>query len=624
MLLGWLNAGGATEVGTALADQFAPRLAEGKIESIVHEILRRIEAQAHTLRLNLYRRAKLVKALKSGLLEREVEPRVAEELSRALLLQLSLGADDVKDGNDPLAEENTELAGLNAQELLARAQGYLKEGAHEATIACYQAFLELDPKHATVLSNVGIALCKLGRYEEAEAYFRRTVALKPSYSEARNNLGAVLRWRGRLGEAESHLRRAIKLNPRQVDARWNLGMTLVTLGRLSDAQAQFAKVLELMPRHANALYGVGLVAQLEGHFDEAAAAFTRALEVNPSMSNACAGLAGLRRMSHAEHDWLVQAERIAASGIHRHEEAELRFAIGKYHDDVGEFARAFVSYRRANELMKSIAKPYDRAARTGFVDDTIQMHTRERLSGGSEAGSDCEQPVFIVGMPRSGSSLIEQIIASHPQALGAGELTFWSETAQARSRELRQGLLTGAMREELATSYLRVLRSRGADPARIVDKALLNCDYLGLIHATLPRARILYVLRDPIDTCLSCYFQHLPMPLNFTLDLEDLAHYYIEQRRLMAHWRTVLPRDSILEIPYEALVADQEGWTRKILGFIGLEWDERCLRPHEAQRPVMTASYWQVRQQLYAYSVQRWKNYRKFIGPLKALQPASA
>jgi hypothetical protein len=347
---------------------------------------------------------------------------------------------------------------------------------------------------------------------------------------------------------------------------------------------------------------------------------SRALQVNPGMPRALALQAGLRKMTHSDSAWLKNAEQVAAGEIALLDESELRFAIAKYYDDVEDFKGAFENYKRANDLLKSIAEPYDREAYKGFVDSMIRTYSREVVAHVNGGASESMKPVFVVGMPRSGTSLTEQIIASHPSAKGAGELQFWADAVHEHEALIKAGPLDESTRKKLAEGYLRVLEAKSGDALRIVDKAPVNSDYLGVIHSVFPNARIIYMQRDPIDTCLSCYFQKFVLSLNFTMDLSDLADYYREHRRLMAHWRAVLPPGTLLDLPYEELVADQEGWTRKILDFLGLEWDARVLNFHETKRNVATASFWQVRQKMFKNSVQRWRNYEKFIGPLRDLK----
>jgi hypothetical protein len=250
------------------------------------------------------------------------------------------------------------------------------------------------------------------------------------------------------------------------------------------------------------------------------------------------------------------------------------------------------------------------------------IRARVPATVGRSDGADSKsmKPVFVVGMPRSGTSLTEQIISSHPDARGAGELEFWSDAVQRHRADIQAGPLNDEIRARLADSYLKVLDAKSGEAGRVVDKAPVNSDYLGVIHSVFPNARIIYMQRDPIDACLSCYFQKFVLSLNFTMDLFDLADYYRQHERLMTHWRRVLPAGTILDVPYEGLVADQQGWTRKILDFLGLEWDERVLDFHATDRPVATASFWQVRQKIYKNSVQRWRNYERYIGPLLDLK----
>jgi tetratricopeptide (TPR) repeat protein len=421
-------------------------------------------------------------------------------------------------------------------------------------------------------------------------------------------------------EAEEYVRRALRVNPKHAGARTILGRTLAFTGRVHEAKAAFRKALKIAPNSSDAMLGLAQIERTEGRFDEAESLNKRVLKSNPKNPIAWAALNSTRRMTTADSDWLKGAEEIAGSGIQLWEEAELRFAIGKYFDDVGDFPRAFQNYRRANELLKSVAQKYDTQKHSRFADDMIRAYSKQAIATIGGGGSASMKPILVVGMPRSGTSLAEQIIASHPAAKGAGEPELWLNVARAHQSEMRQGILGEPTRKKLAEDYLRVLERLCPGAPRVVDKTLINSDYLGLIHSVLPNARIIRMLRDPIDTCLSCYFQHFSTAMRFSMDLNDLADYYQVNQRLMNHWCSVLPAGTILEVPYEELVVDQEAWTRKILDFLGLEWDKRCLSFHETQRSVNTASAWQVRQKIYTQSAGRWRNYEKFIGPLKGLR----
>ena len=631
MMLEWFSAREAAELGAALADDFAPRAASGSATRLQkaaerqqhHALLKslqRVRREADTLRLNFYKKAKLASSFKGKLVENGVEPELANELTGMLVLHLSLNQpSSALDGNTGAAPTRHRDSS-KAQYLLALGNKYIAQGAPAKALTAYQDLLSLNPHHAEAANNLGAALCQLGRSKEAEDHFRWAIRTQPDYPEAHGNLGTMLRWRGQFAEAEISLRHAIKSKPRNVDAQSNLGLTLLLMGRLREAKARFARALKLAPRHADALLGMGQVARMEGRFDDAETLFQRALKVKPKMPSAWAALSGIRKMTSSDGVWVRGAEEIAASGLAPLEEADVRFAIGKYCDDVKDFERAFRSYKRANELLKTVAEHYERDGRTRFVDDLIRVYTRETISQVERGASTSMQPVFVVGMMRSGTSLAEQIIASHPAVKGAGELGFWSDAVSEHEAVIRQEPLGEPIRNKLAEAYLRTLARHSLDALRIVDKAPVNADYLGVIHSVFPSARIIYMRRNPLDTCLSCYFQQFSPALNFTMDLSDLAHYYREHHRLMAHWRAVLPPGTLLDVPYAELVADHEGWTRKILDFLGLEWDKRCLDFHQTRRPVSTASYWQVRQKIYQDSVERWRNYEKFISPLLRLR----
>lgn len=622
MPLNWFNSREAVAIGAALAEQWQPASSVAPPGGAMQDLLRLADREVRPLRLNFFKRAKLANSFKWKLLQKGVDKQVADELTQTLVVHLLTSST----AELPPAEVSTEAgsdarAGAGgAKYLLTRGNALFAKGNYAEALHCYERLVELKPRHAEALNNLGATLCRLDRYRDAEEFLRRAIKLRPDYAEAQMNLGAVLQCKGLFPEAEASVRRALKSKPGQIEARSLLGAALIQQGRLRDARGHLEKVLRVVPKQTEALVGMGQAATMDGRFDEAESWFKRALEVNPNLPGAWAGLAGLRKMTASDRSWLERAQQIAARKLAPTEEAAIRFAIGKYHDDTGEFSEAFKSYQLANELVKKGAEGYRRDAHAHFVDDLIKSHSRESIAAATQKASDSRRPVFVVGMLRSGTTLAEQIIASHPAAKGAGELGFWSNAGLKFEAEIRRSPLDDSLRGKLADDYLRLLNACSPDALRVVDKAPINADYLGIIHTVFPNARIIYMRRNPLDTCLSCYFQQFSNVFSYTLDLADLAHYYREHQRLMAHWRSVLPPGTLFEVRYEDLVSDQAASTRRMLEFIGLDWDERCLDFYKTERVVSTASTWQVRQRMYGRSVERWRNYEKHIGPLLSLK----
>ncbi len=631
MMLKWFHAREAADVGAALADQFAAaaaprpapeRSSEGMRKehaTALQELHERADREVRTLELNFYQKARFANSFKWRLIENGVEPGVADGVTQSLLVHLSGGAAGAPTDRGWAAAQGTgpEDPGKTGA-LLARAEKAFREGDYAHAVDLFDEYVSLVPGRADALNALGVALYNLGRYQEAEQRYREAIDIDPEYANALVNLAALLQ--ASPNAAEPLLRRALKINPKYPGARAMLGIMLLSLGHEHEAKLAFRKVLKISPNDPIVLVGLAQIARVEGRFDDAQSLLKRTLEISPRMPTAWALLNGTPKMTAADSDWFATAEEITGSGIPLWDETQLRFAMGKYCDDIKDYEQAFANYRRGNELLKSVAGRYNRQAHSSFADDLMRVHTRETLASITEGGSASTKPIFVVGMPRSGTSLTEQIIASHPAAGGVGEPDFWLKAARAYHDEIRQTVLDLPARKKLAEDYLRYIERRCPDALRIVDKTPTNSDFVGFIHTVFPNARIIRMRRDPIDTCLSCYFQNFSTGMTYTMDLADLADYYRVHQRLMNHWCNALPPEAILEVPYEELVADQEVWTRKILDFVGLEWNERCLAFHETRRSVVTASAWQVRQKIYRQSVQRWRNYEKFIGPLKGLR----
>ncbi len=511
--------------------------------------------------------------------------------------------------NPQLEEAHNHLG--NALRVLARLD--------EAALS-YRRALALKPDFAEAHNNLGNVLFELGQLDQALTHYRRALVLKPDFAEAHNNLGSILRGFGQLKEAIASYRQALALQPRFAEAHSNLGSALRLLGRTAEARTSCLRAIEINPKLTAAVATLAEIQADAGEFAEAEQLFKRAISIDPESPEGWSGISRLRKMSRGDQDWLSAAQRIAARHLPPRKEVQLRYAIGKYYDDVQDFELAFSNFRRANELAKQYGAKHDRRDVERAVDQITQMYDRIWLSKARELSAPSERPVFIIGMLRSGTTLAEQILASHPAVHGAGELPFWTNAFAAYKSSAAGTETSAALARTLAGEYLRLLQELSADALRVIDKMPANVWVLGLIHAALPNARIIHMRRNPIDTCLSIYFQRFETGVSYANDLEDLAHYYTQYLRVVTLWRSVLPADSILDVPYEGLVANQDAWTRKMLAFIGLPWDPRCVDFHLTYRTVITASKWQVRQKISASSVNRWRHYEKFISPLLKLK----
>jgi tetratricopeptide (TPR) repeat protein len=491
----------------------------------------------------------------------------------------------------------------------------------DEAVKSYRRALEIKPDFADAHSNLGNALRDLGRLHEALASYRRALGIRPELAEAHNNLGNVLLDLILLDEAAACYQRALALKPDYANAHTALGMVLRQQGCTAEAEASCRRALAIEPHSAEGLAFLAEIHADRGQFAAAEELFRTALAIDPDLPAAWAGIARYRRMGGDDACWLEAAQRLAGKGLPVRHEINLRYAIGKYFDDVKDYARAFDSYRLANELAKRYGARHDPQQLTRLIDQVAVSYDRQWLSQSRTQTIPSERPVFIVGMPRSGTTLAEQILASHPAVFGAGELPFWNDASRGYEASMLDGTGNPRTLSALAGEYLRQLADLSADAPRVVDKMPTNYLNLGLIHAALPNARIVHMRRNPIDTCLSIFFQNFSISHAYANDLEDLAHYYTEYSRVMAHWHATLPERTILDVSYEALVDDSEAWSRKMLEFIGLPWDPRCLDFHRTERTVITPSKWQVRQKISKSSAGRWRNYASFVGPLRHLMP---
>jgi tetratricopeptide (TPR) repeat protein len=493
----------------------------------------------------------------------------------------------------------------------------------EEAAQCYQEVLARRPD---ALSHCNLGNVRLHQHRIAEAikHYRQALALDPARVEIYNNLGNALRQQGELAEAEAVLREATGLDPDYAEAYANLGKVLMVKGgALDEALANYRRALELNPDLEPAVVGEATILEKLGEFEQAyarLAPFLEAGEPNIAMALVFASLCRPLRRCNEAIDLL---ERVLGGGVPRLEVSDripLHFALGRLLDAAGEYERAFEHYRQANDLAKA-GHPFDLQAHVKRDDAVVATFSKAFMAGAPRAAQSSQRPIFIVGMPRSGTSLVEQILASHPAVFGAGELEEMHRIVGDLAARAPYPQCVATLSQDQCTQFARryldyIDTLAPPEALRVTDKMPSNYVHLGLITLLFPQARIIHCVRDPLDTCLSCYFQDFDERLPFSYDLSNLGSYYGEYLRLMEHWRGVLD-SPWLEVRYEDLVANQEDVSRAMVEFCGLPWDDRCLRFFETQRLVLTASYDQVRQPMYSRSVGRWRHYRRQLEPLR-------
>jgi tetratricopeptide (TPR) repeat protein len=481
----------------------------------------------------------------------------------------------------------------------------------------YQKTLSLRPDFYPAHNNLANVLKALDRREEAIAHYREALALRPDFAIAHNNLANTLQALGRRDEAETHYRRAIAFRPDYAEAHNNLGNVLRALGRGEEAVLCYRRALSFEPRYLEAHNNLGNALKELGQFEEAASSFEKALEIDPKCIAAYHDLALATKVKGGEA-WLAAMEKLAADveSLKPRDRAGLHFALAKAYEDLERHDEAFGQMLAANAL-KRRELAYDEAAIFARFARIKEVVTTELLEDKEKRGDPSPAPIFILGMPRSGTTLVEQILASHPDVFGAGEIDDLSVLAEALPYP--EGLPTASAEQlrELGARYVERVRARAGGALWITDKMPSNFYYVGLIRLALPNARIIHTRRDPVDTCLSCFsklFVGAAQP--FSYDLRELARYWRQYDALMAHWRRVLPEGAMLEIDYEALVADLETQARRLVAHCGLDWSDACLAFHATRRAVRTASAAQVRRPVYQSAVGRWRIYEPQLAPL--------
>lgn len=518
-----------------------------------------------------------------------------------------------------LDEQPNHAAALHYLGLVAQQTGRSSEARE-----LLQRSIEIDPADPRAHNHLGQVLFALDRRAEAVASFEQALALDPEHTDAMNNLANLIKTRD-LDRAIALYRRVLELRPEASHAAYNLANALQSDDQYGEAQLLFERAIQLDADNHLAHHNLGVLLEQQGRFDAAMTHYQAARRINPKHARSLARLLSLRSYEPDEQSVRDAEVMIASNRTAQPDQVRLHGGLGKHYERRKDFDQAFEHFSAANALSAAQAAPFDISRVRTYFDRIISTFTSAHFQTARPLGNPTAQPIFIVGLPRSGTTLTEQILGSHPAVLTTGELPAMSRIVRNMWPPYPEPVATAGATtlDGWADEYFRELHAVAAghsdltaDSAlRITDKFPLNFIHLGLIATLFPNARIVHCQRDPLDIGISCYAERFGLEDDFTTDLRHFGEYFLEHERIMKHWRAVLPMQ-ILELRYEDLVADAAACSRTLIAHCGLEWDNSCLAFQHHERPIQTPSRWQARQAIYRTSVGRWRSYEKQLAPL--------
>ncbi|MCP4331647.1 MAG: tetratricopeptide repeat protein [Gammaproteobacteria bacterium] len=535
---------------------------------------------------------------------------------------------------------------------------YLKMGRLKESFNAYRKALNLAPDHPMLLNNLGNVLMAQGEYEKALNWLNKSVELDPDNAATHCNLGNTFRSLGESRKAVAAYRHAIELNPRQGSYCLNLGGVLIELEEFDEAVECFNQVLQLNPEDQKAYLGLGKARNAQGNLDQAVASYQKAISIDPANAKCYRGLGGAygdhgetdkaisalqkaleidpksipayqeltrnKKFIEADADVKAMESLFSMKEITDTKKGYLAFSLGKAYEDLGEFDKSMEFVTRAARLKRN-SFDYSIANSSKEFDRIKQVFSADFFSEYADVGDPDRTPIFVLGMPRSGTSLVEQILASHPAVFGAGELNNITTVYRSLEKSIDSPksstfpeALIGLGPDELANlgkQYVASIRKYSAQATFIVDKMPHNFLHIGFIRAILPNARIIHCTRDPLDNCLSLFKTEFQKGHLYSYDLCELGQYYKLYRELMDYWKTTLP-GFIQELNYEDLVSHQEEQTKRLLQYCELPWDDACMNFHRTRRKIKTASNAQVVRPIYQDSVKLWTRYESYLEPL--------
>jgi predicted Zn-dependent protease len=488
-----------------------------------------------------------------------------------------------------------------------------------------RAHLQGHPTDVAALRMLAEIAARLRRYQDAQQLLERCLELAPSFDMARYNYASVLMRQGNAAPALTQIQQLLAREPRQPAYRFLQAAILANLGDYAESIELYERVLKEYPQQPKIWMNLGHSLRTAGRTAEAIEAYRRAISMEPTLGEAYWSLANLKTFRFGDAELTAVRALLERTDLDNDSRLHFEFTLGKALEDRALYEESFTHYASGNALRLKL-HAYSAQATTAYVEKSMEVWTREFFDQRAGSGTEDAAPIFILGLPRAGSTLLEQILASHSLVEGTMELPQLPQIARdiaiGQERQEDFPLTVGALRRErlreLGERYLRETRPlRKTQAPYFIDKMPNNCFYVGLIHLILPNARIIDARRHPLACCFSCYKQHFARGQNFTYGLEDLGRYYCDYVRFMAHFDTVLP-GRVLRVHYEQMVEDTETQVRRVLEYCGLPFEESCLRFYENERAVRTASSEQVRQPIFREGLEHWRRYEPWLDPLKS------
>jgi len=496
-------------------------------------------------------------------------------------------------------------------------------GDVKLSVDSFKSAIQLNPRFADAYNGLGNAYRLLGKWDEAAAYYNKAIEVDPKHKDAYNSLGNLLREQQKTIEAIKLYRQAIEIDPQHKDAYNGLGNALRETGEIKKAVSMYMRAIEIDPNNDVAYNNLGNSLSDQGDINGAIAAYYKSIEINPEYAEAYRHLANVKKYAEDDPDIRLIESLYMKNGVSDEQRMHLCFALGKIYEDIGEYYRSMDFIQNGNQLKRSLID-YSKSEEQFLFDEIIETFSKRLFSHYDDSGCLNDTPIFILGMPRSGTSLVEQIIASHPLVYGGGELNNLPKLEKNICSDLADSSYPRCVESldmsviyNIGEEYIDSIRKNTMIERFVTDKMPLNFLRIGLIKLILPNAKIIHCMRDPMDNCLSIYKNYFPRSYKWSYDMSELGGYYKSYLKIMEHWRDVLP-ECFYDVSYERLVSDQYEETKKMLDYCDLQWSDSCLSFHKTKRVVGTASNAQVRNPIYNDSVNLWRKYEKELEPLRA------